>query len=232
MKAYLVTGGSRGIGAAVCRRLAARADDRVLCVYNKSRAAAEALAAQFPNITPIQADVTSPESIERAFSAVTELDGLALCAGEALSGLFQDMASRWRAHFDVNFGGAVSVLERAVPILVRQKSGSVVLVSSVHGVHGASCESIYSAGKSAIIGLGKSLAKELGPSGVRVNIAAPGWIDTDMTAAFSAEERRVFAQNETSLGRTGTADEAAEVIAFLLSDAASYMTGQVVEISG
>jgi 3-oxoacyl-[acyl-carrier protein] reductase len=115
--------------------------------------------------------------------------------------------------------------------MVHDKAGCIVLVSSVWGVYGASCEVAYSTSKAAVIGLTKGLAKELGPSGIRVNCVAPGVIDTDMLAQFDFADRQAL-REETPLGRLGTAQDVAELIAFLASDKASFLTGQIIGCDG
>ena len=153
-------------------------------------------------------------------------------AGVAEQKLFQDITEQeWQHMLDVNLLGAVRTIRSALPGMLHRKQGSIVTVSSVWGQAGASCESHYAASKAALIGLTRSLALELGPSGIRVNCVAPGVIDTDMNAVHSAETMRELAE-QTPLGRIGTAREVAESILYLCSDKAAFVTGQVLGVTG
>jgi 3-oxoacyl-[acyl-carrier protein] reductase len=229
-KTALVTGSSRGIGAATAQRLAADGWD-VIIHYNKSQAQAQALAAQLGAKT-VKADVTDPAQVE-AMVRETGPVGLLVCnAGIAQYSLFTDATEdMWRQVLATNTDGVYRCCRQAIPAMVHDKAGCIVLVSSVWGVYGASCEVAYSASKAAVIGLTKGLAKELGPSGIRVNCVAPGVIDTDMLAQFDFADRQAL-REETPLGRLGTAQDVAELIAFLASDKASFLTGQIIGCDG
>ena len=137
----------------------------------------------------------------------------------------------WHRLFQVNTDGAFYACRAVVPGMVRRKSGNIIIVTSVCGVWGSSCEAAYSATKGALIAFTKSLFKELGPSGIRVNAIAPGVIDTDMTACFTAEEKAAMAA-DTPLGRIGTPEDVAELAAFLASDRAGFITGQIIGCDG
>ncbi len=229
-KTALVTGSSRGIGAATVRRLAADGWD-VAVHYNRSEAAARALAAEL-GVRAIRADVSDPEQVSALFAATGPVDLLVCNAGVAEYGLLTDTdEDAWRRLLAVDLDGVYRCCRAAIPHMVHEKAGSIVLVSSVWGLYGASCEAAYSAAKAALIGLGKALAKELGPSGIRVNCVAPGVIDTDMLARFDFADRRALV-DQTPLGRLGTPEDVAELIAFLASDRASFITGQAIECSG
>ena len=230
MKKALVTGGSRGIGAAICRALG-RDGWQVYINYNESKDKAEALAEEIGG-TAVWADVSDPRAVETMFDTVGDVELLVSNAGIAHPELVQNVSDEvWRRLFAVNADGAFHTIRAAVPGMVRRKSGNIIIITSVCGVWGSSCEAAYSATKGALISLTKSLFKELGPSGIRVNAIAPGVIDTDMTACFTAEEKAAMAA-DTPLGRIGTPEDVAELAAFLASDRASFITGQIIGCDG
>lgn len=229
-----ITGGSRGIGAA-CVRAFAQAGWRVAFSYLKSGDVAEKLAAETGALA-VQADMTVREEVERCVreihAAYGPLGALVCNAGVAQQKMFCDLTDAdWDFIMNGNLRSAFYCIQSVLPDLVHEKSGAIVTVSSVWGVSGASCESHYAASKAGLIGLTKSLAQELGLSGIRVNCVAPGVIDTDMNAMHDAETLAGLAE-ETALGRLGTADEAARAIRFLCSPDASFVTGQVLGVTG
>ncbi len=229
-KRALVTGSSRGIGAAVAERLAADGWD-VIVHYNESEAQALALAERL-GTRAIRADVTIPAEVEALFREAGDIDLLVCNAGIADYGLFADVTEeRWSRILGVNTDGVYRCCRHAIPHMVREKAGNIILVSSVWGVYGASCEAAYSASKAALVGLTKALAKELGPSGIRVNCIAPGVIETDMLAQFDFADRNALAE-DTPLCRLGKPQDVAELAAFLASDKASFITGQIIGCDG
>lgn len=229
-----ITGGSRGIGAA-CVRAFAAAGWQVAFTYRVSRETAGALADETGALA-LCADLHEEAAIHRAAAEARGYfgapDAVVCNAGIAEHKLFQDITDAdWHRMLDVNLLGAVRTIRALLPDLLHRKSGSIVTVSSVWGQVGASCESHYAASKAALIGLSKSLAQELGPSGIRVNCVAPGVIDTEMNAMHSGDTMRELA-GQTPLGRIGTAAEVADSVLYLCSERASFITGQVLGVTG
>ena len=228
MPVSVVTGGSRGIGAATVTHLAALGH-RVYFFYNQSAEAAAALAAK-TGATPIRCNVADIQAVAAAFRQIGHVDNLVCNAGIWKGGLVQDISETdWDRLFDVNVKGVYNCIKAALPSFLNHHSGSIVTVSSMWGQVGASCESAYAATKGAVIALTKSLAKELGPSGIRVNCVAPGVILTDMCAGYSEEDLQALA-NETPLGRNGQPEDVAKAIAFLLE--AEFITGHMLNVDG
>ena len=229
-----ITGGSRGIGAA-CVRAFAAAGWQVAFTYRVSRETAGALADETGALA-LCADLHEEAAIRRAAAEARghfgAPDAVVCNAGVAEQKLFQDITDAdWQRMLDVNLLGAVRTIRALLPDLLHRKSGSIVTVSSMWGQTGASCESHYAASKAALIGLTKSLAQELGPSGIRVNCVAPGVIDTEMNAMHSGATMQALAM-ETPLGRIGTAAEVADSVLYLCSERASFITGQVLGVTG
>ena len=224
----VVTGGSRGIGAATVRLLTARGDD-VAFLYAKSDAAAAALSRE-TGARAIRADVADGEAVRAAFREIGAVQGLINCAGIAHQGLISQITEEeWDRLFAVNVRGVYHCVNAALPSMLHEQAGSIVNVASMWGQVGASCEVCYSATKGAVIAMTKALAKELGPSGIRVNCVAPGVIETDMLACYDREVLEELAQ-ETPLGRNGTPEDVAKAIVQLLD--APFVTGQVLGVSG
>lgn len=228
METVVITGGSRGIGAAAVEAFAARGD-RVYFLYEKQHQTAAAVAAK-TGATPICCDVSQGAAVKNAFSQIPDVDVLICNAGVMHFGLLSQMEeSEWDRLFDVNVKGIYHCVGAAMPCFLRKQSGCIITVSSMWGQVGASCEAAYSATKGAVIGLTKALAKELGPSGIRVNCVAPGVILTDMCRSVAPEVLSQLAE-ETPLGRNGTAQDVAQAMVFLAQG--SFVTGQVLGVSG
>ena len=209
---------------------------RVAVLYHSNAKAAAELEKQLPGITAVQCDVASRASCELAFrtaeQALGRVDVLVSNAGIAQQKLFTDITpEEWQHMLDVNLTGAFHLCQLALPGMIRRKAGRILTVSSMWGQTGGSCEVHYSAAKAGLIGLTKALAKEEGPSGITVNCVAPGVIDTDMMAAFTAEDKAALAE-ETPVGRLGSADEVAQLLVFLAGEGAGYITGQVFGVNG
>ena len=236
----LITGASRGIGAACARRFA-RDGWRVAVHYYKSEpealALAEELRAAGAEAVPVRGDLSDPaqaaRAVEMAQAALGHLDALVCSAGVALPvQLLTDTTDdQWRRVMGTDLDGVFHTLRAAIPGMVSRKRGAIVTVSSMWGVTGGSCEAPYSAAKAGVIGLTKALAKELGPSGIRVNCVAPGAIETDMTAFLTPEDRAALA-GEAPLGRMGAPEEVAEAVRFLAGEEARFITGQVLRVDG
>ncbi len=235
----LVTGASGGIGEACARALAAQGYTVLLHAnagIARVRALEAELRAQGQDAHAVQCDVSDSADVTRMCGEILSLyhrvDALVLCAGVSHTGLLCDMTDgEWARVMGVNVSGAFYVIRALAPGMVSRRSGSIVTISSMWGRSGASCEAAYSASKAALIGLTQALAKELGPSGVRVNCIAPGVIDTRMMDEHSDETKAILA-DETPLGRLGRPEDVAGAAAFLVSDAAGFITGQVIGVDG
>ena len=233
-RVVLITGGSRGIGAAAPRRFAA-GGDKVVINYCRSREQAEALAAETGGWA-VGADVSDPEQVRNMVDNVLDkfcqLD-IPICnAGIAQQKLFGDLTDQdWRRMFAVNVDGIFYTIRAALPHFIHRKQGRILTLSSMWGQVGGSCEVAYSAAKAAVIGMTKALAKELGPSGITVNCVAPGVIDTEMNANLGPEDLAALAE-ETPMGVIGKPEDVAEALWYLASPGAKFVTGQVLAPNG
>ena len=226
-KTVLITGGVRGIGLAIAKAFQAK-NYRVIVTYSKDEE--NALIAKEAGIEVCQADVSKESDVLALFSGLKKLDVLVNNAGVSLIKQIQDVSlAEFERVFAVNMGGAFLCAREAAKLMIAQKSGLIVNVSSVWGEVGGSCESVYSASKAALLGFTKALAKELGYSGVRVNAISPGVIQTQMNAHFSGEDMRAL-QEEIPLGRIGDASDVASVVTFLAEN--EYITGVDLPVNG
>lgn len=226
-RVVLVTGGNRGIGAAIAEAFVA-AGDRV-AVASRSGAAPDGVAG-------FVCDVSSTESVEACFAAVEEQFGpvevLVANAGITKDGLLMRMSDDdLDAVINTNLVGAVRLARRASKSMLRQKQGRILLIGSVVGLLGSAGQTNYSASKAGLVGLARSLAREVGSRGITVNVIAPGFVETDMTAALS-EERKQAIIDSVPLGRYAKPTEIADVAVFLASAGAGYITGAVIPVDG
>ncbi len=235
-KTVFITGGSRGIGEAIVRECAGKYN--VAFTYEKSKERAEKLQEElssFGGVLAIHCDVRDSESVQNAVAIAKKrfgrIDILVNNAGISKSGLFIDATDEdLRDIFEVNVSGVMRVTKCVLPDMLSKGAGSIVNVSSIWGIEGASMEVAYSATKSAIIGFTKALAKEVAPNGVRVNAVAPGAIDTDMMACYTQEEIKELCEESIPLGRLGNPQEVAKAVMFLADS--EYITGETLVISG
>ena len=239
-KSALLTGASRGIGAAAALSFA-RHGWQVVVNYLRSEEQALAVCRQINaaggSALPVQADVSRPEQaktlVATSVAAFGGLDALVCNAGIALPQmLLTDVTDdQWRSLFAADVDGVFYPVRAALPYFVRQKSGSIVTISSMWGQVGGSCEVAYSAAKGAVIAFTKALAKEVGPSGIRVNCVCPGVIQTEMNGHLSSEDLEAL-RLETPLETLGRPEDVAETVRFLCSEEARFITGQVIGVNG
>ena len=228
MSTVVITGGSRGIGAAAVELFAARGD-RVWFLYEKDHEAAAAVAEK-TGATAVCCDVADGSAVRQAFAQIGAVDVLVCNAGICHYGLLSMTdETTWDRIFAVNVKGIYHCVNAAMPGFLKNQAGSVITVSSMWGQVGASCEAAYSATKGAVIALTKALAKELGPSGIRVNCVAPGVILTDMCANVDPEILAAMAE-ENPVGRNGTPADVAKAMVYLAD--AEFVTGQILPVNG
>jgi 3-oxoacyl-[acyl-carrier protein] reductase len=229
-KRALVTGASRGIGQAIALELA-RGGAEVVIGYRTGKDEAEAVAKE-TNGRVVQADVSSAEEAARLVEEAGELDVLVNNAGITRDGLLARMPDEdWRTVLDTNLSSIFYTCRAAARSMMRKRAGAIVNLSSIVGVHGNPGQTNYGAAKAGIIGFTKSLAKELGGRGVRVNAVAPGYVATALTDVLSDDLREAILAN-TPLGRLGAPEDVARAVRFLCADEASFITGEVLLVDG
>lgn len=235
MNKVLITGGSRGIGAACVKKFATEGYE-VAFFYKSSEKKAEELKRLFPSVYPIKCDVSLKKEVdiafERLFVEFGEPDILVNNAGVSYSGLLQEMELQdWEYVMDNNLTSVFLCAKKVIPSMVKKQKGTIINVSSMWGVEGASCEVAYSASKAGVIGFTKALAMELAPMKIRVNSVAPGAVKTDMLASYNEEELKTL-RDSTPLMKIGTPEDIAEAVYFLSSDKSGFITGEVLNVNG
>jgi 3-oxoacyl-[acyl-carrier protein] reductase len=226
-RSVLVTGGNRGIGLAIARAFA-EAGDKVAVTYRSGEPP--------EGLFGVKCDITDTEQVDRAFKEVEAQHGpvevLVANAGVTKDTLLLRMSEEdFTSVLDTNLTGAFRVVKRATKLMMRARKGRVVLISSVVGLTGSPGQSNYAASKAGLVGFARSLARELGPRNITVNVVAPGFVDTDMTAVLS-DERRAEIVAGVPLGRYADPAEIASTVRFLSSDEAAYITGAVIPVDG
>lgn len=238
MKTVVVTGASKGIGRAVAKEFANNGYNVVIC-YNKSVSDAQQLLNEVSQTTraiAVKVDVSNEDDVKNMVEITKKtfgnIDVLANCAGVSDTRLLIDSTKDdYDFVFDANMRGTYNTCKLVGREMLSSQSGKIINISSIWGLRGGSCESVYSASKGAIIAFTKALAKELGPNGINVNAVAPGFIQTDMTKNVTEEIRQEIMDN-SALGRLGTPEDVASVVLFLASEKSEFITGQVIGVDG
>jgi 3-oxoacyl-[acyl-carrier protein] reductase len=229
-KHALVTGASKGIGRAIAQELA-RAGASVVVGYRTGTQEAEELAAEIGG-RAIQADVSSPDEAKRLVEEAGDIDVLVNNAGLTRDGLLARMSDEdWRVVLETNLSSVFYTCRAVTRPMMKKRAGVIVNVSSIVGVHGNWGQTNYAASKAGIIGFTKSIARELGSRNIRANVVAPGYVQTQLTDVLPEEATQAMIQS-TPLGRVATPDEIAGAVRFLCSDAASFITGEVLVVDG
>lgn len=223
----LITGGSKGIGRAIAERLAGRGH-RVAATYRSGDVP--------PGVLGVECDVTDPAQVEAAFTqveaALGPVEAVVANAGITRDTLIMRMSDEdWDAVIATNLTGAFRVAKRAARPMMRARFGRLIFISSVVGLLGSAGQVNYASSKSGLVGMARSLARELGSRGITANVVAPGFIVTDMTAELGEDLVKKYSE-QIPLGRMGTTDDIAATVEFLLSDAAGYITGAVIPVDG
>ena len=237
-KVAIVTGAASGNGKAIAVLFANEGAKVIPADINgiEVRKIADTLQQNQSDVTPVEVDVTREDDVQRMINSALgrfgRIDILVNNAGITKDGLMMRMSeAQWDAVIAVNLKSAFNFIHACTPIMMRQKSGSIINMASVVGVHGNAGQCNYSASKAGMIGLAKSIAQELGSRGIRANAIAPGFIITDMTAKLSDEVKAEWAK-KIPLRRGGTPEDVADVATFLASDMSSYVSGQVIQVDG
>lgn len=238
MKTVVVTGASRGIGRAVAKEFANNGYNVVIC-YNKSVSDAQQLLNEVSQTTraiAVKVDVSNEDDVKNMVEITKKtfgnIDVLVNCAGVSDTRLLIDSTKDdYDFVFDTNMRGTYNTCKLVGREMLSNQSGKIINISSIWGLRGGSCESVYSASKGAIIAFTKALAKELGPNGINVNVVAPGFIQTDMTKNVTEEIKQEIMES-SALGRLGTPEDVAGVVSFLASEKSEFITGQVISVDG
>jgi len=233
MKTAIVTGASRGIGREIAKELA-KQGIKVIANYNKSKEQAKELQEEFPEIDIYKADVSNrnevKQMVEYTLNKYGKIDILINNAGIAETKLFTDVTDEdWDKIINTNLYSAFCVTQEVIPNMIHNKNGCIINISSIWGIVGSSCETIYSISKAGIDSMTKSLAKELGPSNIRVNSIAPGYIDTDMNKQYSDKDIEAI-KEEIPLGKLGVPENISKCVNWLIED--NYTTGQIISVNG
>ena len=226
-RSVLVTGGNKGIGRAIAERLAA-AGHKVAATYRSGEVP--------EGVLGVQCDVTDTDQVDAAFKQVEEANGpvevLIANAGVTADNLMMRISDEdWDKVLDTNLGGSFRVARRAARPMTRNRFGRIIFISSVVGLLGSAGQVNYAASKAGLVGMARSIARELGSRSITANVVAPGFIETDMTAALSEDQVKAY-QQQIPLGRLGQVDDIAATIEFLASDSAGYITGAVIPVDG
>lgn len=235
MKNVIITGGTRGIGSA-CVKKFSNEGYFVYFLYKSSEDKALDLTNTLNNVEGVKCDVTSEKEVITAISAILEKIGapdvFVNNVGVSHTGLLQDMTyDDWKRVIDTNLSSIFLTTRMIIPSMIKRQSGSIINISSMWGVEGASCEVAYSASKAGVIGFTKALALELAPMNVRVNAVAPGAIKTDMLSEYTEQELKDLATS-TPLGRIGTPENVADAVFFLSEKNSEFITGEVLNVNG
>ena len=235
MKTVLITGGSRGIGRSMVYAFANNGYN-VILNYLNSIDAANQVASEFPNVLAYKADIANKKEVEAMVAFAKErfgqIDILINNAGVSCTGLIQDVTQEeWEKVLSINLTGVFNCTQAVLPDMIYRNNGKIINISSVWGMVGASNEVAYSATKAGVIGFTKALAKEVGPSNIKVNCIAPGIIMTDMVSNYTTEEF-IEIQNQIPLSKIGSTEDVSNLALFLADEKSDYITGQVISPNG